>query len=67
MKFNFHRTFESTQEAERFLAVDYMRRLAMDSAASRGFRLVLQPVKIERTGREELPSPLYRLGFRVWG
>ena len=36
---------------KRFLGVDYMRRLVMDTAQQKGFRLMMEPRVLEQTGR----------------
>ena len=41
---------------QRFLGVDYARRLAIDAAKQNGFRLVLKAKKLESTGMAELAS-----------
>ena len=40
-----------TLNPPRFMGVDYLRRLAIDSAWSRGYRLVVMRGRLERTGR----------------
>lgn len=41
---------------QRFLGVDYARRLAIDAAKQKGYRLVLKAKKLENTGMAELAS-----------